>query len=285
MSNREINKRVFLEEELRDGYLVSKKMKSVWECQIDLLLHFMEVCEKYKLKYWADAGTLLGAVRHSGFIPWDDDIDMVMFRDDYDKLVEVAPKEFTHPYFFQTIHTDRYYTRRHAQLRNSETAAISSKTSKQNQGVFIDIFVLDSVYSSPYLLQKQVKRIKKVKMILKVTSKVEAVFPQFISSSLLLKEKIYRKYEKILRFFPICDCDYVSLLSASDKIKIKNKAFYDETIYVDFEYVKIPIPARYDEILTIDFGDYMIPIQAPTMHGTLHFDTERSYLEILNPKQ
>ncbi len=63
------------------------------------------MCKKYNLKCWADSGILIGTVRYQGFIPWDDDIDMVMLREDYDKLVEVADKEFSASYFFQTIYS------------------------------------------------------------------------------------------------------------------------------------------------------------------------------------
>ena len=77
--------------------------------QIEILDVVDTFCRENNINYWLDSGTLLGAIRHGGYIPWDDDIDMVMFRDDYDKLVKVADKEFTYPYFFQTIYSDEYY--------------------------------------------------------------------------------------------------------------------------------------------------------------------------------
>ena len=147
MSKENINqtKPFSFEAETRRDYLVTKEMKHVWACQLDLLEKLLQVCEKYHLRCWADAGTLIGAVREQGFIPWDDDIDVAMPREDYDKLVAIADQEFTHPYFFQTIYSDMYYNNRHAQVRNSDTAAIPTdgKKRKYNQGIFIDIFILE----------------------------------------------------------------------------------------------------------------------------------------------
>lgn len=114
----------FLEGETRCGYYISPEMKKVWAIELDLLAEFMRICDIHHLKYWADGGTLLGAVRHKGFIPWDDDIDIIMMRDDFDKLCKFGPQEFKYPYFFQTEETDPGSARGHVQIRNSETTGM-----------------------------------------------------------------------------------------------------------------------------------------------------------------
>ena len=96
----------FFREEIRNGFLVTEKMKRIWYTEISLLQELDRVCKKYGLRYFAEYGTLLGAVRHNGFIPWDDDIDVAMLRDDYEKLKKVAAEEFKAPYFFQDSYTD-----------------------------------------------------------------------------------------------------------------------------------------------------------------------------------
>lgn len=139
----------FYEEEERCGYVVKKEMKEVWAVELDLLAEFMRVCKKNNLIFYADGGTILGAVRHKGMIPWDDDIDLMMTRDDYDRLCKIAQKEFRFPYFFQTEETDPGSRRGHAQLRNSMTTGILFCEKKQklkfNQGIFIDIFPVEDL--------------------------------------------------------------------------------------------------------------------------------------------
>ncbi len=98
---------LFLDEKERCGYVVSHEMKKVWAVMLDLLSEFDRICNKYGLQYQASWGTLLGAVRHKGG-PWDDDLDVQMFRDDYNKLCEVAPQEFKHPCLFQSRTTDPF---------------------------------------------------------------------------------------------------------------------------------------------------------------------------------
>ena len=131
--------------EKRGGYLVSHEMKKVWAVELDLLRQLIEVCQRENLRMWVDGGTLLGAVRHQGFIPWDDDIDVCMPRPDYDRLTAISGQVFKEPYFYQNAYTDKDYFAGHAQLRNSRTAAIrpSASFNPFNQGIFIDIFVLE----------------------------------------------------------------------------------------------------------------------------------------------
>ena len=81
----------FYKEEIRCGYTVDEKTKRVWAVQLEMLDEVERICKANGLKYFADSGTLIGAIRHEGYIPWDDDIDLVMLREDYDKFVQIAP--------------------------------------------------------------------------------------------------------------------------------------------------------------------------------------------------
>lgn len=134
----------FDEEEI-DGYVVSSKVKKVWAVELNMLKIFDVLCRKHGLQYYACYGTLLGAVRHKGFIPWDDDIDVFMMRDDYMKLLQIAPNEISEPYFFQNVYTDSMVWG-FSKIRDSRTTAIEFPDMNESfhQGLFIDIFPIDS---------------------------------------------------------------------------------------------------------------------------------------------
>ena len=136
-------------------------LQEIQQVSLDILKDVHAFCEKHKIRYSLAYGTLIGAIRHQGFIPWDDDIDLMMFRSEYDKLCEVATKEFEKPYFFQTEYTDHGSLRGHAQLRNSMTTGILKSELPWrypfNQGIFMDIFPLDNVIPDQGLFEKQAK--------------------------------------------------------------------------------------------------------------------------------
>lgn len=114
----------FFEEEVLCDYRVSKEMKAIWGVEFDLLVEFDRICRKYELKYSLAFGALLGAIRHNGFIPWDDDLDVFMPRKDYELFINIAQSELDSPYFMQIPGKDHDYYYSFARIRNSNTCLI-----------------------------------------------------------------------------------------------------------------------------------------------------------------
>ncbi len=162
-------------DEMRNGFLVTSHRKKLWNVQVGLINEFARICKKYNLRWFAFYGTLLGAARHKGFIPWDDDSDVVMFRDDYEKFKRIAQTEVRPPYFVDDWANYRREDLKNPLLdsesnlplikreqdrpagwpfcypsikfRDSRTAMIAypERPDTMNQGIFIDIFPLDIV--------------------------------------------------------------------------------------------------------------------------------------------
>ena len=131
----------FFDEELKCGFLISKERKKIWAVLLDLLIKFDSVCKKHNLSYCFTDGSLLGAVRHKGFIPWDDDLDVSMPRADYEKL-QSLDYEFDNPYFLQTPYTDKGCFYSFVKIRNKNTTGLSKAFMYQgfNDGLFLDVF-------------------------------------------------------------------------------------------------------------------------------------------------
>lgn len=113
--------------------------------ETELLDEFVRICDRHGLRYCIIAGTLLGAVRHGGFIPWDDDIDVAMPREDYDRFAELCRQELDDRFFYQSSDTDPHYFLTYAKLRRNDTFVYEERfrESQFHKGVFLDIFPLD----------------------------------------------------------------------------------------------------------------------------------------------
>ena len=137
-----------------------KDIEKMRQVQLKILNAFVDVCEKNNLNYFLIAGTLLGAVRHKGFIPWDDDIDVGMPRADYDKFAEIANQELPSTMFYQSIETEPEYRYFFSKIRynNSKFTENHSKHLNINHGVYIDVFPIDGCSNSYKLATKHMKR-------------------------------------------------------------------------------------------------------------------------------
>jgi len=248
-------------------YRSESKLRQLQRIELRMLKVLDEICERHNLQYYLDWGTFLGAIRHGGFIPWDDDIDLAMYIDDYKKLIPILEKELPEDLFLQTWETDLDFVNvegikirdRYSNLANQEVFGEDNRA-----GAFIEVFPF---YKTPdkKWLQKLQKSLfinliscryfpKYTKMKYKVRaniSKCVTVFIPFKKLEILI-ENMYKltkghRYRKTLH-------------NSS-----KNWDFYFEesTIFplkrYQFEDFEALGPAEYDRYLTMMYGDYMTP--------------------------
>ena len=288
----------FLEAEYREGYYVSEKMKKIWAVELDLLEVFIHVCEKNNLNYFMDGGTLLGAVRHKGFIPWDDDADVIMPREDYNRLFEIAEKEFKHPYFFQTTLSEDGFFRTHAQLRNSETTGFIKIDEKKdiNKGIFIDIFVLDGIPDyqwQQWMLEKQIGIEKRFLAFqydrdffeLSIKGKLFYIFVHIFFIIYPFKKLFQHFNLKVLGRYSNKNTRFVGDITLEWRENVQwPRDWFDGYVYLPFEHLQLRAPLFYKEVLRKQYGDFMkfpedINAANGKTHGQITFDQEVSYKE------
>ena len=294
----------FLVEEKRSDYLVSKTMKSVWAVQLDMLNEIDKVFAANNIQWWVFGGTLLGAIRHGGYIPWDDDIDIVVPRKDYDKLREIGPISFKRPYFYQDEFSEPGIMYGHAKLRNIETTMITEKyLNSENgsctfcQGIFVDIFPLDNIPDSE---QEKVRWIDAIKAVAIPAWRLRKYSHRHIpkkdtnmDAQLAILEEIKRPnllfemYEEQLGKFAITEtkksCIYG--LWRKDNRWIFDTSSFAETKRVPFEFLTVPVPVDYNAILTQLYGDWRTMRKERSMHSEINgsfYDPENSYTKYVD---
>ena len=274
------------------------ELKELWVIQLELLQKFSEVCDKYHLKWYADGGTLLGAVRHGGYIPWDDDIDIIMPYEDYICLCSHA-ETFQEPYFLQTWQTQDGFRPYACKLRKSHTTAYDSLEShfpeNWHRGVFIDIFALCNIPDSSILAGTQWFFMKCIRALYLgyeagrdhkiVTDRKWLDWIIKVVYSLISRVCNYRhladRYVSIGGWQKVpCKRCGPMIFSPGNKRLIWKTDWFSRKIDLPFMNIEIPCPAGYDGRLKCQYGDYITPVNTPTTHGRLKIDPKHSYQEL-----
>lgn len=270
----------------------SNELRKVQEVELEILEVVHKVCVENNLKYSLAYGTLIGAIRHQGFIPWDDDIDICMPREDYEKFLEIWPKYKFEDYILQNIETDEDFTQNFTKIRKNHTTFLQLKEEqyKYHKGFFIDIFPGDRVTDSKLKRQFQFfnmavnllySRKFKSGSSSRIISMVENILFLFPKSF----QKKYRKVsEKIVKKYNFnAELQYVFASTINDARIYYPKDIFENLILADFEGKRFSIFKDYDTCLRIQYGDYMqLPPENERVwtHTPQMIDFHRNYEEI-----
>lgn len=256
--------------------------------ELEILKEFIEICNKLKLKYFLDAGTLLGCIRHGGFIPWDDDIDVSMPREDYEIFLEKGQEMLPKKYFIQTNTTDKEYTMNFAKVRDSETTFIEStaKNLKINHGVFIDIFPYDK-YDSRKKVRNYINRLlynlyeMKTLKFYNLNSKAKNIVAKIIGGRISVCKLVTKKDKIALKYNNDDSINSLKCYCYGTAFNIiVDKEIFSNGEIKKFEDIEVIVPKEYDKYLKIIYGNYMeLPPEEEREphHYNEIIDLEKSY--------
>ena len=254
---------------------------------LELLGEFDRVCKKNHIPYVLFAGSALGAVRHHGFIPWDDDLDVAMLREDYDRLMQLDLSEWNDTYYLQREYSD-HWPIHFSKLRKNNTTCLEKyhpKDAQMHQGIYIDVFPIDNASDNTFVRKIQFVASKVVQAksfrnrgydTTSIVKKVAMMFSSVLPLNLFHSIVTMRKNTT--------SASVHSFLGGS--INYKKGIFYrswiTNTIEVPFENLTVPISAHYHELLVLQYGDYMtLPPEDERkckVHAIL-VDTEKNHTE------
>ncbi len=240
------------------------------ELQLEILKELKRICDGNNLTYFLGGGTLLGAVRHKGYIPWDDDIDIMMPRKDYDKLLKIFNNECDKKYkLLYHMNTNDYYYP-FGKIVHKQTKLIEENYRDiKEMGIFIDVFPIDFLPNNEKEVKKIFSRYKKMYKIVIMYQANDIVKATENKVKLLLKRiilpvmckfklhtKILTKIDKMVKQYK--DTDIVACVTGRYFEKeVMNKSYIKEFTTVKFEDEEYKIPIGYDEYLKKHYGNYM----------------------------
>lgn len=263
--------------EERSGFYVQPLMKRVWAVQLDILNVIDTICRRHDLKYYAWYGTLLGAVRHHGFIPWDDDMDLAMLREDYEKFKYFTETEL--PEGWSVLKADPTLIR----ILNTDVIRLDQEFLSRSHGcpfiIGVDIFCLDHIPPSKedeeiwlnlfwavcnlhthwnnFIEYSELEKSRYEQLM-----EIENLTGYHFDRNSSISDQLYELADKIAAMYWDTDSEEIAVISSlrrNNAYRIPRQSF-DMILEVPFEDQTIPVLDDYDFLLSLSYGkDYMIP--------------------------
>lgn len=273
---------------------MSVTLRELQLCELESLKDIKAVCEKHNIRYYLSSGTLLGAVRHQGFIPWDDDVDIEMPYTDYLRFLEIAPVELGDRYTLQNSDTDPYFHYAYSRLRKKNTTMMREweRTIPSHHGVWVDIFPMAKVggtmdYRVKRLMLKVCTFLRMHDYVFKLNRKWLTEQGGHVQIVMVMAARLLPKAVRevlrnamLRRVFSQKEKPYLSNVWTNITRRIPKEAFSDPAAMLRFEDAEFAAPKDYDCYLRVAYGDYMTPPpdgQRSGGHGELILDLEHEW--------
>ncbi len=240
--------------------------------QLKIAMEIKKICDDHSISYFFIAGTLLGAVRHRGFIPWDDDLDIGMLRPDYERFLKVCKKNLGKQFFLQNWDTDRHYGLPFSKIRLNGTHYVERNAAKvqAHDGIYVDIFPFDNVPDDKKLQVKQNRITYLLKRLILIKNGYQSWEKKEISKKLIYRiAKIFslpfsiKSLQNMLtkEMLRYNECETIKIVTFGGaygytKESIERKWVSQLTV-LDFENSLFSVPGDYKEYLSYFYGDYM----------------------------
>lgn len=256
------------------------QLRKVQACQLDLALEVKRICEKHSINYFLVDGTALGAVKYGGFIPWDDDLDIGMMIDDYNKFINICQNELDNQYYIHNFYNNPKYGNCFSQLKIKGTIYHQKMWESQNEGIFIDIHPFVPITNNKLIMKFTACLFKfhKISLLLKSGGNVENKLSVIISfiNKFRSRDGIIRSINKIFNKY--------SSANSTIALKISGRHYDKDYIYIEninklkninFEGASFPIMPDYDRMLKMVYGDYLFETPSSNVenrHGITYVD-------------
>lgn len=297
----------FFKDEVRNGFYIPTAIKQAWAAELDVLFEIDKVCLKHSIKYFADWGTILGAVRHGGFVPWDDDLDICMLRDDYEKFRKVADSELPKNYVIHDYERkENHWLFLSRVVNNSKMCFDLSYLNEHNNFPWlagVDIFVKDYLFTED---DKELQRDKEVLTILAVADGIiegrtdnktaiahlDGIKKKYRINLPGLQNRrdvgasLYRLAERQMAKVEPDKTDRVGqifpFVLKNGIASAEKKEFYESLIRLPFEDTTIPVPAAYNTVLSKRYGNYNEIHKIWGGHNYPFFEGQKAEMEALS---